>query len=383
MKKPLLALTIVGAIIASSTTVAYADAVNYTKYSYSQKVATDNYELNKINDDLEDEYDDYILALRASHTITEMDWDEFEDNYDAQASRLAATQTKLYNHLAEGKEYHDKFVEQKKKEDEIELTAESNYFNYINAEKSLKNAIDAFNLTKTTYETKKLEHELGKISDIDLLTFEKSYNDSFVAQLQASNAFESAENTFNQYASQPINTEVSLQDADIILPEYKLNSLTDTYATLLENSYQMSALTLELERLEMDRTLKGRFSGNSAYYSTLENLDISIKDTKEQIDDMKLDLDYQLRTKYNDTLSADNTFKSAELTLEIEQNNYNVAKIKSDNQMIRDLDFNQSQQSYDNALNNYFDAKLAAYKAIKTFNNFIELNSTSINMEFN
>lgn len=381
MKKTIISLAVVGAILASST-VAYADAISYTKYSYWQQVKADNFELDQINDDLEDEYDDYILALRAKNTIEEMSWDDFDDNYDDAASRLNASQIKLYNHLKEGKEYHDKYIEQQKKENEIELTAETNYFNYINTQKSLNNAVDAFNLTKTTYETKKLEHQLGKISDIELLSYEKTYNDSFVAQLQANNAYEAAKNTFNQYASQAINTDIELQESDIILPSYELESLEDTLAIILENSYQMSALTLELERLKMDRQLKGRYSGNSSYYATLENLDISIEETEEQIEDMKLDLDYQLRTKYNDTISADNSFKSAELSLEIAKNNYNVAKIKNDNQMISTLEFIASQQAYDSALNTYFDAKLSAYKSIKTFNNFIELNSTPVKMDF-
>lgn len=382
MKKSIISLAVVGAMLASTSSIAYADAVSYTKYSYLEKVKADNFDLDQINDDLEDEYDDYILALRAKNTIEEMSWDDFDDNYDDAASRLNASQIKLYNHLAEGKEYHDKFIEQKKKVNEIELAAEANYFNYINAKKSLNNAIDAFNLTKTTYETKKLEHELGKISDIELLSYEKTYNDSFVAQLQANNAYEAAKNTFNQYASQAINTDIELQESDIILPAYKLESIDNTLATILENSYQMSALTLELERLQMDRQLKGRFSGNSAYYATLENLDISIEETQEQIDDMTLDLDYQLRTKYNDTIAADNSFKSAELSLQIAKSNYNIAKIKNDNQMISTLEFIASQQAYDSALNTYFDAKLSAYQAIKSFNNFIELNSTPVKMDF-
>lgn len=381
MKKPLLAIAIVGAILASSTTIAYADTVNYNKYTYLEKVTTDNFDLDQIDTVLEDEYDEYILALRARHAISELTWDEFDDNYDDEASRYNATQVKLYNHLKEGKEYHDKYVEKLQKVDEINLTAESNYFDYINAERTLKNAVNSFNLTKTTYETKKLEHELGKISDIDLLSFEKSYNDSFIAQLKASNAFEAKKNTLNQYVSEPINTEVTLEAADIVLPAYKLASLEDTLAVFLENSYQMSALEIELERLEMDRVLKGRYQGFSNTKIELRNLEISTNETKEQIEDMKLDLDYQLRTKYNDTIAAENTFKSAELTLEIEENNYNIAQIKHDNQMISDLDFIQSKQTYESALTSYFDAQLSAYKSITTFNNFVKLNSTPVEMD--
>lgn len=382
MKKTLLSLAIVGAVLASSTTVAYADAVNYSKYSYLQQIKTDNFVLDQINDKLEDEYDEYILALRARQTIEEMSWDDFDDNYDDSSSRLQASQIKLYNHIKEGKEYHDKYVEQQQKKNEINLTGEANYFNYIYSQKSLTNAVDAFNLTKTTYETKKLEYQLGKISQINLLNFEKSYNDSFIAQLQASNNFEAMKNTFNLYISEPINTDLVLQDTDIILPEYKLLAMNETLSTFLENSYQLSALELELERLKMDRVLKGRFSGFSSTKIEIENLEIATEETEKQLKDMTLDLDYQLRTKYNNTIVSDNTFKSAELTLEIERSNYNVSKIKFDNQMISDLAYIQSKQTYDNALNNYFNAKLSAYKAIKAFNNFVELNSTPVKMDY-
>lgn len=381
MKKTLLSLAIVGAVLASSTTVAYADVVNYNKYSYLQQIKTHNFDLDQINDKLEDEYDEYILALRARQAIEEMSWDDFDDNYDDSASRLQASQIKLYNHVKEGKEYHDKYVERQQKENEINLTGEANYFNYIYSQKSLTNAVDAFNLTKTTYETKKLEYQLGKISKISLLNFEKSYNDSFIAQLQASNNFEAMKNTFNLYISKPINTDLVLQDTDIILPEYKLLAMDETLSTFLENSYQLSALELELERLKMDRVLKGRFSGFSSTKIEIENLEIATEETEKQLKDMTLDLDYQLRTKYNNTIVSDNTFKSAELTLEIERSNYNVSKIKFDNQMISDLGYIQSKQTYDNALNNYFNAKLSAYKAIKVFNNFVELNSTPVKMD--
>lgn len=382
MKKQILSLLVIGGIIASSTSIAYADTVNYTKYDYLKKIEADNYDLNKINDDLKDEYDEYILALRARTTVKEMSWKEYDDNYKTAADRLQASQIKLYNHLKEGKEYHDKYVEQQNKKNDILLAGESNYYSYINAEKSLKNAVEAFNLTKTTYETKKLEHQLGKISDIDLLKFEKSYNDSFVNQLQSNNAYEAAKNIFNQNISQAINSDISLTEIDITLPKYKLDAFDETLAAILTNSYQMSALTLELERLEMDRVLKGRYSGNSSYYATLENLDIAIKETKEKIEDMKLKLEYQLRTKYNETVAAENTFKSANLALKIAQNNYNVSKIKYKNQMISDLDNIQSRQNYDRALNTYLDQRLNAYKAIKKFNNFVELNSTPIKMDF-
>ncbi len=132
----------------------------------------------------------------------------------------------------------------------------------------------------------------------------------------------------------------------------------------------------------MDRVLKGRFSGFSNTKIEIENLEIALEEAEEQLEDMKLSLDYQLRTKYNDTLSSDNSFKSAELSLQIEQNNYNVSKIKYDNQMISDLDYIQSKQTLDKALNSYFDARLNAYKAIKTFNDFVELNSTPVKMDF-
>ena len=381
MQKPLISLAVVGALLATSTSIAYADTVNYSKYSYLEKVKTDNFDLDQISDKLDDEIKEYKLALRAKQTVEEMTFKEFDDNYKDTASRLNAANIKLYNPIAEGKEYHDKYIEKKQKENQILLEGEANYFNYINAEKSLKNSTDSFNLTKEKYDTKVLEHQLGKISDIDLLTFEKTYNDSYVAQLQAQNAYEQAKNTFNKYISEPISTDVTLEPIDIVLPNYKLTSIDDTLKKMLDNSYQMSALTLELDRLKAERAVKGRYSGFSNTKIELEKLEISTEETEKKIEDMKLDLEYQLRTKYNDTIAAENSFKSAELSLQIEENNLKVSKIKSDNQMISAQDYLNSKQTYDKALNSYFSAKLSAYKAIRTFNDFIELNTTPVKMD--
>ncbi|MBN2899222.1 MAG: TolC family protein [Clostridia bacterium] len=381
MKKSILSLALVGVMIISSSAIAYADTVSYSKYSYLEKVQADNFDLNQINDDLEDELKEYKVALRARTTIKEMTWDDFNDNYDDSASRLNAAQIKLYNHIKEGKEYLDTYIEQQQTLQNIVLEGEANYFNYLFAKRNLDNKVDSFNLTKSKYDTKVLEHELGKISDIELLSYEKTYNDSFVAQLEASNAFEQAKNEFNQYVSEPINTEVDLQDVDIVLPEFQVEDLDATLSTLLENSYQLQTLKLELERLQADRTLKGRYAGFSDTKIELEELEISIEETTQQIEDMKLDLDYQFRTKYNNALSAYNSFRSAELALEIEQSNLKIARIKNENNMISALDYIESQQSYDSALNSYYSSKLSAYKTIKGFNNFITLNSTAVNMD--
>lgn len=382
MKRKIISLAIVGTLLVSSTSLAYANTTSYNKYNYLETVKEDNFDLKQINDKLEDELKEYRVALRARSTIEEMSLKDFDDNYDDSASRLTASQVKLYNHIKEGKEYHDKYVEQQQKLNEILLQGEANYYGYKFAERNLNNRTESFNLIKTKYDTKVLEHELGKISDIDLMSFEKTYNDSFAAQLEASNAFEQSKNNFNRYISQPINTEVNLDDIDINLPEYKLESIDSTLEKMIANSYQMSSLTLELERLKADRTLKGRYSGFGNTKIELENLRISIEEIEKQLKELNLDLEYQLRTKYNDTMAADNKFKSAELTLEIERNKLKIAKIKNENAMISSLDFVESQQNYDDALNAYFNAKLTAYKSIKTFNDFVELNTTPVFMDF-
>jgi len=383
MRKTIYALALVGAIMASSTSVAYADTTSYTKYSYLQKIQSDNFELNQLNDDLEDELKEYKTALRLKETIEEMSLEDFDDNYDDSASRLKASQTKLYDHIKEGKEYLDKYVEQQQKENDIVLTGEKNYYNYLIEQKNLQNKVDNFTLMKSKYDAKLLENQLGKISDLDLLSFEKTYNDSFVAQLLALNAAEKAKNSFNQYISVDINEAIDLTDIDIPLPEYTIENLDATLQLMLDNSYQLKTLEMELQRLEADRILKGRYSGYADTKIELENNAIAIDETNEQIKDIKLDLAYQLLTKYNDTMAAENTFKSAELSQKIQENQYKVAQIKYDNQMISSIEYIEAKQNYDNAINNYFTAKLNAYAQIQTFNDFIDLNTVPVNMDFN
>jgi len=354
---------------------------SYTKYSYIQAVTENNFELSQLKVDLEDETKEYITALRCMLAIDELTWEEFDDNYDDSASKSDAMEVKLYNPVKEGKEYLDKYAEMAVKERTITLEAEQKYYNYLNALKNYDIKTENYDLAKETYEAKMLEEQLGQIATLDLVAYEKVYNDAMVEQLKAVSVMEKARNEFNLFIDQPLLTAIELEQQDIELPAFEVTSLDDTLKVVIENSYQSSALQAEIDRLKMDRQVKGRTSGFGNVKVELDQNQIALDETQEQLKDMPLNLEYQLRTKYNDTRVAKNAFRSATLQMEMAETNLNVAKVKERNDMLSSLEVLKSQQEYDNALNTYFEAKLQAYSAIVAFNDFVEVNSEAVPMD--
>lgn len=380
MKKSILTLAICGLFV-MATSVVYGETLELTKDAYIEEVIVNNFELTQLEEDLVDETKEYKAALRTAKSIDELTWDEFNDNYETKESKTRAVKAKMYNSLKEGKEYYDKYIEVIQKRDAITLAAENNYYNYLNAIKDLEIKNENLKLTKDKYDVKVTEERIGQASALDLLAYEKTYNDALGQQLKASNLVDKRRNTFNLYIDRPINTAIELSQVDIVLPDFKINSLDVALPSLLENSYLKKTQELELKRLEMDRTVKGRTSGFGDVKIELEQNEIAVKEVKEQIEDATLIIEYQLRTNYNNTLAAENVFKSAELQLEIAKTNLNVAKVKEKNDMISSLDYIQAKQNYDSAVKTYLDAKLAAYTAYVSFNNFMNLNSLAVPMD--
>jgi len=379
MKKSIMTMAM-ATVLVLSTSMSFATTA-YTKYTYTQAVLENNFELTQLTDDLNDEIKDYRTALRSTIAIDELTWEEFDDNYNDSQSRSNAMEVKLYNPLKEGKEYHDKYAEMALKKRAITLEAEQKYYNYLNTLKNYEIKTSNYDLAKETYDSKVLEEELGQIATLDLIAYEKVYNDAIVEQLKAVGALEEARNSFNLLIDQPLTSEIELDQLDIQLPAFEVDSLEDTLTVLIDNSYQSSALQVEIDRLKMSRQVKGRTSGFGNVKVELDQNQIALDEAEEQLKDMPLTIEYQLRTKYNDTRVAKNVFRSAELQLEMAETNLNVAKVKERNDMLSALEVIKSQQDYNNALNTYFDAKLQAYSAIVAFNDFVEVNSQAVPMD--
>ena len=381
MKKNILALALVGLMFTINTSTAFADEVTYSKYTYTQKAKENNFELNQLKDDFEDQLKDYKTALRKKNAVEELTFEEIDDNYKTKEARYTAAVVEFYNPLVEAKQYFDQYVAYEKSLQSNKLQAELNFYNYIIAQKNADNKSNSFKLMKTKFSVNDLEYELGKISEINYKTFQKSYNDSYTSLLQAYGTLENAKNTLNKFIMMPITDKPELDHIDITLPKYAIENIDEMAKTLLNSSYQIQSLTLEKERIEGERTVLGRYSGVGSTQINLENLRISLEETVHKIEDAQLDIPYQLYTNYNNTLIADNNFKSAKLSFEIAKDKYEVDKIKNDHDMISTIEFIESKNAYDDAWANYMTQKLNAYKAIVEFNNFITLNTMAVPMD--
>ena len=255
------------------------------------------------------------------------------------------------------------------------------FFSYIISKEDFEIKKANFDFAKEKLASKKLEFELGKISQIDLLSANKTYNDSYVSFLTANNEFLKNQNLINKTINVDVNSDFEITAIDIPQAEYTVENLDALKEKLLANSYQIKTLELEKQRLEADIEVKNRYSGYGNYKVEIKQLNDSLKETSAKIDDAKIDVEYQLYTKYNDLLSAQNKLKSVEAQFEIEKNNFNVSKIKFENGMLSSFEYIESKDTYDNAWNDYREQKLNYYVSVKEFENFINLNTDTIEMD--
>lgn len=368
-------------VLSQSFSFAFADVKNYSKYEFLKLTEESNYDLQLIKDQLETEKDEYLSAVRTKKSVENLDPEDTNKNYDTQESRNALANILEYNPIAEGKDYFDKEIEFREKEASVLLDAEELFFSYIISKEDFEIKKANFDFAKEKLASKKLEFELGKISQIDLLSANKTYNDSYVSFLTANNEFLKNQNSINKTINVDVNSDFEITAIDIPEIEYTVEDLDVLKEKLLENSYQIKTLELEKQRLEADIKVKNRYSGYGDYKVEIKQLNDSLKETSAKIDDAKIDVEYQLYTNYNDLLSSQNQLKSVEAQFEIEKNNFNVSKIKFENGMLSSFEYIESKDTYDNAWNDYREQKLSYYVSVKEFENFINLNTDTIEMD--
>ena len=376
-KKILIALL----VLSQSFSFAFADIKTYSKYEFLKLTEQNNFNLSLIQDQLETEKEEYLSSVRTKLATANLDPEDTNKNYDTAEAKNALANILEYNPIAEGKEYFDKEIEYKEKKASVLLDAEKLFFNYIISKENLEVKKSNFDFAKEKLASKELEFELGKISQLDLLSAKKTYNDSYVSFLTANNEYLENKNSINKTLNIDINSDFDIAAIDVPTAEYTIENLEEMKAKLLENSYQIKTLEMEKERLEADIKVKNRFSGYGNYKTEINQLNDSLKETISKIDDAKIDVAYQLYTKYNDLISSQNQLKSVEAEFEIQKNNYNVSKIKFENGMASSFDYIESKNAYDTAWNNYRKEKVNSYSKVKEFENFIKLNTTIVKMD--
>jgi outer membrane protein TolC len=349
------------------TSVAYADSANLDVILDKAKSGNSDWLL--IERQLERAYDDYRSSINLSNSVmagrSENESYSYEDKSLLELLPIQAD-----------KALSDKRYEAFQQENALKLKTISKYYSFVNYKKQLEFVEADYAQMKEKLESKKLEFELGQITELELLEFEKTHDEAYLRLLQAKQAYEDIKADYNIFIGNEPTQPIEVAAVSIPSVEFEENDVNSLMEDVASTSYQVIAIERALEIAEKEKELKSRYKGFGDVATELDQLEDNIFNYGNQIESKVRSLKYDVISKYNDVLIADTNYKVSELAFKIAQKQYDVAELKYDNGMISYHDYMDARIAFEDAYYSNSEAKLSHYIAVSQFDNFILENTT-------
>ncbi len=369
MKRKIASMIIGMMLIGSASVGSYAAEANLD--FIIQKAKENNTEWSLLNKQLERESKDYRVAINTSKAITPGKEDDEGYTYDEKVIMELTP-------LEADKSYSDLKYQELQKEHELTLKTIEYYYTYINLEDQVEYKKEDYEIVSDQYDAKKIEFDLGQITELSLKEYEKAYMESYLAYLNAKNSFENYKANFNIFMGKEPTADISVAVASI--PEKTLEAIdmAEITQSVIEKSYQIDQYEKSIAIQEKTRALKSRFSGFGDVAVELEQIEDNIFNYENKVKTTTLQLKYDVISNYNNVILADYDLQVQEIAFEIAKKEYDVAKLKYENGLLSFLEYQQSKVTYESAYYSYNQAKLSHYMAVSEFENFVSENTTEI-----
>lgn len=317
---------------------------------------------------LEREYEDYRSSINLSNSVlagkSENESFSYEDKSLLELTPLKAN-----------KELSDKRYEAMAQKNALTLEAIEKYYTFVNYEDQVNFIQKDYDQMKEKLESKKLEFDLGQITELELMEFQQSYNETYLRLLEAKKNYENLRADYNIFIGKDIAEPVAIAAVDIPTAELEVEDVNTLADTVAQKSYQVNTIEQAKAIAEKEKELKSRYKGFGDVATELDQLSDNIFNYENQLVSKGRELKYDVISKYNDVLIAETNFKIAELAFEIAQKEYDVAVLKYDNGLISHLDYMDERIAFENAYYDNAEAKLSHYLTVAEFNNFIAENT--------
>lgn len=176
----------------------------------------------------------------------------------------------------------------------------------------------------------------------------------------------------NLLMNQDLDTTLVIQDVEVPFEEYTLESLDDHIEYVLVTNGDLEKLNYQLELSEIEKDIYDDRNSSDQYDSNLRTVRAAITDYEYQIEEKKLSLEYDVRSKYNNLLSSYDAFVIDELELENLQLELDIMTKRFEVGLQTQSDVDLAQENLDFAKLDYEKAKLDYYVAVQEYKNFID-----------
>lgn len=220
------------------------------------------------------------------------------------------------------------------------------------------------------YEAKNKQVQLGTATTTDLLPLQVSVEQARSKLLTLQRDKYKLMMDLNNKAGYDINKQFVLKDEKLPEEEYIVQDMDKLISDLIEKSYNIKKYIKDKEIAEKEKWAEIQFAIN-VNNSAVDALTDKIVNSDFNVRDEKVNLEYKVRTDYNNILSLKDSITIKKLDYEKASKLKDVAKLRYDLGLIGALDKARADGDADDAWDALQQAKLDYYTAVQDFKNYI------------
>ncbi|MCY6371335.1 TolC family protein [Clostridium ganghwense] len=360
MKKMSIAV-IVSLVLVGSLTFKYANAENSTNnLNYGDVI---QYAINENSD---------LKILNEKIKLADEKYDDALDEKDEEANTSIETdKRKEVYHLKAKLELENAKWNKEQKQNQVDLEVTKKYYSILIQDELIDLQKQQIQRLEKQLEKKQKEFEAGITSKNSLMDYELILEQSKIKLEALNNEKQKMIMELNINMGREVNQELILEEKEIPYKEYKVDNLDETIKRMRETYYAVTRVEDEIKATVQDKNITQQYNDSDQYDNYIEGLEDKIVNLNYETEDEQKDIEYKIRSDYNNILKLSNEIKIKKLDYDNKVKLLELADTKLEKGLITELEYRPFEEDASNALQDYEKAKLNYYIAIEDFKFFI------------
>lgn len=261
-------------------------------------------------------------------------------------------------------------------EESITSDVYNQYFQYQMALDGIATKEKSIEFLTKELNQKTKQYELGLITEVALT----QYSNSLVLAKSQLDVLESSklimEMKFNQLLGKNLEEEFVLGIENIVTEKYILENMDEVVERLQTDSDDTKLLMESMSEIEKEKWIIHGFaistnSTEDTIQDTINDLEESIATKNKEITNKKRDIEYKVKSDYNNLENTYADITIAEIDLKLSKKLLGIANIKYNNGLINSLELESQKDDFDKKEKATEHARLNYNLAVKTFKDYI------------
>lgn len=253
-------------------------------------------------------------------------------------------------------------IDGKKKELEVNITRL--YHQVLIKQKQVSLQGDIVNRLTKEYESKKMQVDLGKDTETNLITAEMNKSDAESKLLDMQGDLDNTIMDLNNEMGDDLGQKLNLRDEPIPEDTLDIKDLDKLASDMVDKSYSIESIEEDIHIAQHDV--------NSADPDTKAQAQDKVADLSFQLSDEKASIGYKVRSDYNTVLNKKDDAEIKRLDYEKKTKLADASRIRYGYGFITSMEYDRADQDAKGAMYLYLLSRLDYYLEVKKYKNFIE-----------